>query len=228
MFPNSAVGDVVPKPVLEACAELADRLWAGEDCRAEEFFPAVARTDSADAALELIYTEFVVREEMGQQPSPAEWLARFPQWRDRLERMLQPATTINNNDPALRKWNATDFATMPSQASYSLYAMENDDPPQHRGGEVDAVFCAQEGPKHVGGLHDAPGAPLNLSDVGRRTSCSTEGLGPDRPAASPDGPGRLESAVAVARQHAHVIAAKVGVGDLADGTDQDPTFGLCE
>jgi len=60
MLPNSAVGDAAPKPVLEACAQLADRLWAGEDCRAEDFFPAVARTDSADAALELIYTEFAV------------------------------------------------------------------------------------------------------------------------------------------------------------------------
>jgi hypothetical protein len=53
-----------------------------------------------------------------------------------------PATTINNNDPVPGQWYATDFATKPRQASYTLYAMGNDDPPQHPSGEVDGVFCA--------------------------------------------------------------------------------------
>jgi serine/threonine-protein kinase len=102
MVPNSAVGDVAPKPVREPCARLADGLWAGEDCRAEDFFPAGPVSDSAsDAALELIYTEFVIREELGQQPSAAEWLARFPQWRDRLERLLQIGALFDEVDELL-------------------------------------------------------------------------------------------------------------------------------
>src|SRR5579859_5865672 len=88
MLPNSAVGNEAPKPVHTACAELADRLWAGEDCRAEDFIGTLPATESgADAAVELIYTEFVVREELGQHPAVEAWLARFPEWRDRLERM---------------------------------------------------------------------------------------------------------------------------------------------
>ena len=39
--------------------------------------------------MELVYNEFVVREELGQQPSPDEWYARFPLLRTRLERMFR-------------------------------------------------------------------------------------------------------------------------------------------
>jgi hypothetical protein len=98
MVPNSAVGDEAARPLRDACAELANRLRAGEPCRAEDFFPALPGMDSADVVLELIYTEFVVREEMGQRPSSAVWLARFPQWHDRLERMLQIGALCDDAD----------------------------------------------------------------------------------------------------------------------------------
>src|SRR4051812_2689784 len=63
-------------------------LRAGEDRRAEDLFaqnPALA-TDT-EAALELIYTEHVIREELGQAPTPEQWCARFPRWRGDLEQL---------------------------------------------------------------------------------------------------------------------------------------------
>jgi tRNA A-37 threonylcarbamoyl transferase component Bud32 len=76
--------------LLRACTELRRRLQAGEPCRAEELlaaFPTLA--NSAEHAIDLIYTEFVVRCQLGEQPTPETWLARFPQWRDGLERQFR-------------------------------------------------------------------------------------------------------------------------------------------
>src|SRR5436190_11018537 len=84
------VDDAPERQLRQACAELDRRLRAGESCRAEALlaaYPAVAA--NADLALELIYTEFVTREQLGQRPSPAEWGQRFPQWQERLQRLFQ-------------------------------------------------------------------------------------------------------------------------------------------
>lgn len=79
-----------PEQVLrKACAELDRRLRAGERCQAEEFlasFPCLA--EDAERAVELVYTEYSVREELGGQPRPEDWLARFPRWATRLERLF--------------------------------------------------------------------------------------------------------------------------------------------
>lgn len=72
-----------------ACADLDRRLRAGESCQAEEYLersPVLAH--HPDLAIELIYTEFSVREELGENPTAAQWYARFPQWRDRLQKLF--------------------------------------------------------------------------------------------------------------------------------------------
>lgn len=72
-----------------ACAELGRRLRAGEPCAAEDFLDAEPDlADRPEAALELIYTEFAVREELGQRPAPFDWLTHFPAYRERLDRLL--------------------------------------------------------------------------------------------------------------------------------------------
>jgi hypothetical protein len=74
----------------QACADLDRGLRAGERCRAERFFartPLLASRE--DWAVELIYTEFVTREELGQRPTPEEYYARFPAWKERLRRQIQ-------------------------------------------------------------------------------------------------------------------------------------------
>jgi serine/threonine protein kinase len=101
MIPDSGVGDVF-KPLSDACEQLIERLWAGNDCRAEDFLPPGPIPEAqADAALELIYTEFVVREELGRRPAPAEYFARFPHLRDRFERMLQFGALLEDTDDLL-------------------------------------------------------------------------------------------------------------------------------
>jgi WD40 repeat protein len=73
----------------EVCAGLERRLRAGEICCAEDLLAAHPHLFvDTDAALELVYTEFALRSELDQKPAPAEWYARFPQWRDRLERLF--------------------------------------------------------------------------------------------------------------------------------------------
>src|SRR5688572_16009736 len=73
----------------ESCADLIRRLRQGEPARAEQYlvqFPYVA--DDAEAAVELIYTEFATREELGGRPNPVEFYERFPERRDALRRQF--------------------------------------------------------------------------------------------------------------------------------------------
>jgi serine/threonine-protein kinase len=68
----------------EAAAVLAHDQWqrwhAGQRVPAEDYLrrcPAVAA--DPDAAVEIIYGEFLVRQDLGEQPAPAEYLGRFPE-----------------------------------------------------------------------------------------------------------------------------------------------------
>jgi hypothetical protein len=100
MLSECAVDNDPERQLLHACAELKRRLRSGDDCRAEHFldaFPSLA--SSVDHALELIYAEFVTRQEMGQQPDPSEWLARFPQWGEELRRRFQILQVVYDNKP---------------------------------------------------------------------------------------------------------------------------------
>jgi hypothetical protein len=91
MVPSaSEIGGVSEQQLRQACAELDRRLRAREPCRAERFLavtPLLASRE--DWAVELIYTEFVAREELGQRPTPEEYYARFPRWKERLFRLFQ-------------------------------------------------------------------------------------------------------------------------------------------
>ena len=82
---NSAEG-----ALRRARSELEAGLRAGTNLRAESLlasYPDVAEV--SEAAIELVYTEFVIRQELGQTPTPEEWYARFPQWKADLEQMFQ-------------------------------------------------------------------------------------------------------------------------------------------
>src|SRR5262245_15974330 len=73
-----------------ACVQLHRRLRAGEACCAEDLLAALpGLAAQEDLALELIYTEFGLRERLGQAPSPEEWCRRFPRWAERLRRLLE-------------------------------------------------------------------------------------------------------------------------------------------
>jgi eukaryotic-like serine/threonine-protein kinase len=73
-----------------ACDELGRRLRSGQLSRAEDFLASdPTLSGDADAAVELVYTEFVVREELDQQPQADEWLTRFPQWKNELAQVFE-------------------------------------------------------------------------------------------------------------------------------------------
>jgi hypothetical protein len=72
-----------------ARAEMERRLRSGEPCRSEQFlaeFPALV-ADVA-RAIDLVYAEFELRQQLGQHPDPTEWYSRFPQWRAQLRHQL--------------------------------------------------------------------------------------------------------------------------------------------
>ena len=63
---NPPVAAAIGRQLARACEELERRLRAGQPCGAADLlaeFPDLAR--DKNAALELIYTEFVLREERG-------------------------------------------------------------------------------------------------------------------------------------------------------------------
>jgi WD40 repeat protein len=65
-------------------------LRAGEPCQAEELLAGLdTLVDHADSVLELLYTEFVVREQLGQRPTPEEWFTRFPRWEADLRELFE-------------------------------------------------------------------------------------------------------------------------------------------
>lgn len=110
----SAQSTVVEGQLRRARAALEDGLRAGGDGRAEDLlaaYPAVAA--DAEAALELVYTEFAVREELGQTPDPADWYARFPQWRADLEQVFEVHRELRREDDRRRSRAAAPFVPPP-------------------------------------------------------------------------------------------------------------------
>ena len=74
----------------QACQELDHGLRQGKPVRAEQFLANAAElATDPDAAVELIYTEFVARQELGETAPLEEWYQRFPQWQARLERQFK-------------------------------------------------------------------------------------------------------------------------------------------
>jgi WD40 repeat protein len=84
-----ADGTSLERQLRDALVVLRRGLRAGAPVSAESLLaehPDLARDE--DAAIELIYGEFSLRRELRQRPSRGEWLGRFPDHRDRLERLF--------------------------------------------------------------------------------------------------------------------------------------------
>jgi hypothetical protein len=84
------VPEAAEQQLRRACTELERRLRAGERCAAEDWLNASPMLAChRECALELVYAEFVLREQLGQQPAPQEWYARFPQWQNDLRQLFE-------------------------------------------------------------------------------------------------------------------------------------------
>ncbi|MEQ1828866.1 MAG: serine/threonine-protein kinase, partial [Pirellula sp.] len=89
--------------VQQLCESLELRILAGENVRSEAFlseFPAIA--NDPEQAMDLIYTEFVARTEMGELPCADEFFVRFPHWRNQLQRQFQLAEALDNSPMYIR------------------------------------------------------------------------------------------------------------------------------
>ncbi len=83
------IGSVAERQLRQACAELDRSLRLGRPDRAERHFGAHPLLAAhAQSAVELIYAEFVTREELGQRPTPEEYYLRFPRWKEALRRQF--------------------------------------------------------------------------------------------------------------------------------------------
>ena len=85
----------------ESCADLIRRLRRGDSARAEQYlqqFPYLAGDD--EAAVELIYTEFATREELGLRPNEDEFLARFSKHETALRRQFDIHRLLNETPPS--------------------------------------------------------------------------------------------------------------------------------
>ncbi|MDB5352187.1 MAG: repeat-containing protein [Planctomycetota bacterium] len=86
--------------------QLESALRAGESLRAEDMIAAhPGLTSDTEAVLELIYSEFVIREELGQDPSPEAWYARFPEWQADLEQMFQLHQQLRLAEASRPQWS---------------------------------------------------------------------------------------------------------------------------
>lgn len=91
--------DAVELELRRACAELDRRLRAGEAITAEVILaehPALAASD--EHAVELVYAEIVAREDLQKSTGADEYFARFPQYRERLERLLKVHALLREGD----------------------------------------------------------------------------------------------------------------------------------
>src|SRR5262245_45748571 len=74
----------------QACDVMERRVRAGQSYRTEDCLAADPELAAdSDATLELLYFEYVLREELGEAPSAEEWYRRFPQQQGSLEKILQ-------------------------------------------------------------------------------------------------------------------------------------------
>ena len=80
-----------PTALLERlCTDQGDRWRRGERVRAETYLeqhPALAA--EADRAVELVYNEVLLREELGETPQLREYVQRFPQFATQLGRLFE-------------------------------------------------------------------------------------------------------------------------------------------
>jgi WD40 repeat protein len=99
-----------------------DRRWRrGERVPAERYLarlPGLAA--DAEAALDLIFSEFLLREALGEAPHPEEYLARFPAHAEPLRRQFELLRALQSGgadaDPADTPGPAVEAATLPPAA----------------------------------------------------------------------------------------------------------------
>src|SRR5262249_24806929 len=84
-------GDLTPAQLAEVLrVDQRERWQAGEPVPAEAYLRQYPRLrEHADGLLNLVYNEFRLRDQRGEAPAPAEYLARFPDHAEALQPLLE-------------------------------------------------------------------------------------------------------------------------------------------
>jgi WD40 repeat protein/serine/threonine protein kinase len=116
-----------PAALVKALCRQQQQCWQrGERPRAEAFleqYPTLA--DEPTCAVELIFQEFLLREQLGEAPRPEEFIQRFPQFAQQLQLVFQVDRQIGEEWPrgdaasAAETEAATDSDRLPS-ADYEI------------------------------------------------------------------------------------------------------------
>lgn len=86
--------------VRTALDELEVRIRRGDKASCESIFVAFPQIcQDKEAVLEVIYTEFVLRQELGQELKVNDWINRFPQWSHDLEELFQVHDLVSHSAP---------------------------------------------------------------------------------------------------------------------------------
>ncbi len=90
-----------PEELLERlCNDQVKRWRDGQRVPAEAYLSKHQTIqDDCEAAFELVYGEFLLREELGERPSLAEFRWRFPHFAERLQRQLDLHDVLSVEDP---------------------------------------------------------------------------------------------------------------------------------
>src|SRR5881227_184689 len=96
--------------VLDSLLDRQKQSWLeGHRPRVEELLADSSLKDDAEALLDLVYNEIVVREELGEQPSAEEYIRRFPHLDEELRRQFEVhdavhgyllSETVRTHEPA--------------------------------------------------------------------------------------------------------------------------------
>jgi hypothetical protein len=88
---STATFSPVPRDPIRLLREDQRQNWLrGQRIRVEDYLhwlPDLGQ--NADATLDLIYSEFLLREELGENPEADEYLSRFPQHAEALQRQFR-------------------------------------------------------------------------------------------------------------------------------------------
>jgi WD40 repeat protein/Flp pilus assembly protein TadD len=98
-----ANGPTLGPALSRALEDLEKRIRLGQRQSCESIlaaYPEVAT--NKDALLELVYTEHVVRQELGDEAPIEEWLDRFPQWRDDLRDLFRVHDFVSSGADQVR------------------------------------------------------------------------------------------------------------------------------
>jgi len=82
-----------------ALDDLACRVRRGESQVSEQVLAAHPRVaEDKESCLEVLYTEFVLRQELGEQPAITEWITRFPAWEADIRELFEVHNYVSGGD----------------------------------------------------------------------------------------------------------------------------------